>query len=98
MVNSVPILEKKKEWYFWLGSSTDIPAGIWCENDVGSTSMRRHHVASTLIRRHFGTKCPLGLLRARKWYFGGNMVCFQNSDEKTVFSESYFLIKLNKIK
>ena len=22
--------------------------------------MRRHHVASTLIRRHFGTKCPLG--------------------------------------
>ena len=35
-------------------------AGIWCENDVGSTSMRRHHVASTLIRRHFDTKCPLG--------------------------------------
>ena len=22
--------------------------------------MRRNHVASTLIRRHFGTKCPLG--------------------------------------
>ena len=41
-----------------------IPAGIWCENDVGSTSMRRHHVASTLIRRHFGTKCPLGCLSA----------------------------------
>ena len=37
------------------------PAGIWCENDVGSTSMRRHHVASTLIRRHSGTKCPLGI-------------------------------------
>ena len=36
------------------------PAGIWCENDVGSTSMRRDDVASTLIRRHFGTKCPLG--------------------------------------
>ena len=35
-----------------------IPAGIWCQNDVVSTSMRRHHVASTLIRRHFGTKCP----------------------------------------
>ena len=34
--------------------------GIWCQNDVVSTSMRRHHVASTLIRRHFGTKCPLG--------------------------------------
>ena len=40
----------------------NIPAGIWCENDVGSTSMRRHHVASMLIRRHFGTKCPLGIL------------------------------------
>ena len=36
------------------------PAGIWCQNDVVTTSMRRHHVASTLIRRHFGTKCPLG--------------------------------------
>ena len=35
------------------------PAGIWCQNDVVLTSMRRHHVASTLIRRHFGTKCPL---------------------------------------
>ena len=34
--------------------------GIWCENDVVLTSMRRDYVASTLIRRHFGTKCPLG--------------------------------------
>ena len=38
-----------------------IPAGIWCKNDVVSTSMRRDYVASTLIRRHFGTKCLLGL-------------------------------------
>ena len=36
------------------------PAGICCQNDVVSTSMRRNHVASTLIRRHFRTKCPLG--------------------------------------
>ena len=36
------------------------PVGIWCQNDVVSTSMRRNHVASTLIRRHFRTKCPLG--------------------------------------
>ena len=36
------------------------PAGIWCQNDVVSTSMRRNYVASTLIRRHFRTKCPLG--------------------------------------
>ena len=42
------------------GFSAYIPAGIWCENDVVLTSMRRTNVASTLIRRHFGTKCPLG--------------------------------------
>ena len=36
--------------------------GIWCENDVVLTSMRRDYVASTLIRRHFGTKCPLGMI------------------------------------
>ena len=36
------------------------PVGIWCQNDVVSTSMRRDHVASTLIRRHFHTICPLG--------------------------------------
>ena len=30
--------------------------GIWCKNDVVSTSMRRNHVASTFIRRHF-TSC-----------------------------------------
>ena len=32
------------------------PVGIWCHNDVIWTSMRRHHVASTLTRRHF-TSC-----------------------------------------
>ena len=36
------------------------PAGIWFQNDVVSTSMRRDHVASTSTQRHFGTKCPLG--------------------------------------
>ena len=35
-------------------------AGTWHENEVVLTSMRRDDVASTLIRRHFGTKCPLG--------------------------------------
>ena len=38
------------------------PAGIWCQNDVALTSMRRDDVASTLIRRQFLTKCPLGWL------------------------------------
>ena len=32
------------------------PVGIWCQNEVVSTSMRRSHVASTLLRRHF-TPC-----------------------------------------
>ena len=41
------------------------PAGIWCKNDVVLTLMRRDDVASTLIRRHFRTKCPLGGLIIR---------------------------------
>ena len=44
------------------GISVNCPVGIWCQNDVVSTSMRRHHVASTLIRRHFYVMCPLGKL------------------------------------
>ena len=36
------------------------PVGIWCQNDVVLTSMRRDDVASTSIQRHFDTKCPLG--------------------------------------
>ena len=31
------------------------PVGIWWQNDVASTSMRRNHFASTLIRRHFAS-------------------------------------------
>ena len=37
------------------------PAGTQHQNDVASTSMRRDHVASTLIRRHFNVMCPLGM-------------------------------------
>ena len=58
--------ERQKECYF-----TNLPAGIWCQNDVVLTSMRRH-VASTLIRRHFGTKCPLGYPHANTLAFSGN--------------------------
>ena len=36
------------------------PADIWCQNDVVSMSMRRDHVASTLIRCHFYDMCTLG--------------------------------------
>ena len=37
----------------------EIPAGIWCKNDV----------VLTLIRRHFRTKCPLGWQMATIWIF-----------------------------
>ena len=36
------------------------PAGTQYQNDVVSSSMRRDHVASTSIRRHFNVVCPLG--------------------------------------
>ena len=38
---------------------TGYPAGTWRKNDAVLTSMRRHHVASTSIRRHFGTIWPM---------------------------------------
>ena len=40
--------------------SRSCPVGIWSQNDVVSTSMRRHHVASTFIRRHCYVMRPLG--------------------------------------
>ena len=36
-------------------------AGPRCKNDVVLSSMRRHHVASTLIRRQFGPIWPRGI-------------------------------------
>ena len=39
------------------------PVGTQRENGVVSTSMRRDHVVSTLIRRHFDVVCLLGLVR-----------------------------------
>ena len=40
----------KMDGYTIRGSS---PSGIWGQNDVVLTSMRRNHIASMLIRRHF---------------------------------------------
>ena len=47
--------------------------GIWCQNDDVSTSIRRDHVASTLIRRHFYVMCPLGysFIQGVGWGGGG---------------------------
>ena len=37
------------------------PADIWRRrNNVGSTSVRRHDVASTLVQHSFKVVCPLG--------------------------------------
>ena len=36
------------------------PAGTWRLYNVGSTSMQRHDVASTLRRRCIKVMCPLG--------------------------------------
>ena len=54
----------------------DIPAGTWCKNDVISTSVRRDYVASTSIRRKFGTKCPLDCSdKGDKWNFDPGHYC-----------------------
>ena len=70
------------------------PVGIWCENDVGSTSMRRHHVASTLIRRHFCTKCPLGspVLKLQQWYIHASLVNIHLIQNTTHFRENAHLL------
>ena len=39
---------------------SNYPADTLRKNDVILTSMRRDDVASTMIRRHYGTKCPIG--------------------------------------
>ena len=36
------------------------PAGTSRKNEIVLTSMQRDDIASTSIRYHFGTKCPLG--------------------------------------
>ena len=46
--------------FFYYFHHIAFPAGIWCQNDVVLTSMRRDDVASTLIRRNFFVMCPLG--------------------------------------
>ena len=42
------------------------PVGFSCQNDVVWMSMRRNHVASTLIRRHFYAMCPLSTCHTRR--------------------------------
>ena len=47
-LSPLDVLDEISQWAFW------------SLNDVVSTLMRRDDVASTLIRRHFGTKSSLG--------------------------------------
>ena len=51
----------KKRWSSKRICGCAVPLGIWRQNDVVLTSMRRHHVASTFIRRYFFIMRPLGL-------------------------------------
>ena len=60
------------------------PLGIWCQNDVVSTSMRRNHVASTLVRRHLYFMCPLGCVG-----FASNTVYVSAFDEDAVYVRFY---------
>ena len=48
------------QYLLCLGYDGPYPVGIWCQNDVVLTLMRRHHVASTFIRRHFLHHVPAG--------------------------------------
>ena len=62
------------------------PVDIWCPNDVVSTSMRRNHVASTLIRRHFYVICPLGNVSDK-----GGICSFSNQKREAYLSRSSYL-------
>ena len=76
------------------------PAGIWCENDVVLTSMRRDYVASTLIRRHFDTKCPLGkyLLESRNSNRRPSCVLISKSNRSCRICTEYKKSKSGKTK
>ena len=53
----------KQSWHYpRYVVSKEFPAGTWRKNYVVLTSIWRDYVASTSIRRHFGTKGPLGIL------------------------------------
>ena len=54
-------------WSFY--NRTSIPAGKWRVYNVGSTSMQRHDVASTLMRRCTNVMCLLGWLE-QLWEYG----------------------------
>ena len=64
------------------------PAGIWCQNEVVSTSMRRDHVASTLTRRHFYVMCPLGNILISHYCCNLTVVVSQFHDTK-IFCARY---------
>ena len=81
MKKYVPCCSKLFIFFFWgeggggrdfpIKAATDSynPVGIRCQKDVVSTWMRRHHVASILIRCHFYVMCPLGKVipLKKKW-------------------------------
>ena len=67
--------------------------GVWCQIDVVSTSMRRNHVASTLIRRHFYIMCPLANMGENNVVRGNHFVNTdrekRTSREKSLYVYSF---------
>ena len=62
-----------------------IPVGTQYQKDVVSTSMRRDHVASTLIRLHFNVVCPLGLYQCLSSLITLNRCIDKMNDFKQIY-------------
>ena len=61
----MPVLYRKSYGILRVDILIYYPVGTQHQNDVVSKSMRRDHVASTLIRHHFNVVCPLGSTRVK---------------------------------
>ena len=55
-LGALPIFKKRLDPAVRLKTSenaNNFPAGSWYQNDIVSTSLRRYHVALTLMQHHF---------------------------------------------
>ena len=79
-ISSVPIVT------YLLNYNTASLVGILCQTDVVSTSMRRHHVALTLIRRHTTSFA--------RWEYSQNMK-FRVTAEQICFAYRIYIVSPN---
>ena len=70
-----------------LSAITDNPAGTWLLYNVGSTSMQRHDVASTLRRRCINVMCPLEMIYPKQMHEVLLFVCFKTAYETNLSSK-----------